>query len=146
VSGKGDWAKIHLQKGKTALPNEIQVIQFHTQHSVLDPVKALKRIARANPKKEREALFFQSNNGPITKKVFMNNVEKVWGKSSLERWTGHSFRVGGASLRANLGTPEKVIQRVGRWKSDSVKRYIKQFSHDEIEATKKFLETIKIDT
>jgi hypothetical protein len=81
----------------------------------------------------------------ITKRKFISYVEKIWGKALLEEWSGHSFRVGGASLRANLGSTEKTIKKVGRWKSESFQRYIKKFSEEEINATKLFLDTIRLD-
>ena len=36
----------------------------------------------------------------------------------------HSFRIGGASAAAMAGVPYYVIQTLGRWKSETFKRYI----------------------
>ena len=36
----------------------------------------------------------------------------------------HSFRVGGASALASIGTPDSIIQTMGRWRSDAFRRYI----------------------
>ena len=37
----------------------------------------------------------------------------------------HSLRIGGASLLSKAGIPEHIIQKIGRWKSDCFKRYIR---------------------
>ena len=49
------------------------------------------------------------------------NTTKIFGKHKL---TGHSFRRGGATALAKNGTPDWIIQMLGRWKSESYKRYI----------------------
>lgn len=133
-----------MRKGKTAGPNEIQVVHLQSQPSILDPVKAFDRIMQMNPEKGRESLLFQTINGPFTKNSFIKCVEQVWGKALLEKWSDHLFRVGGASLRANLGTSEKSIKKVRRWKSESFRQYVKVFSEEETRTTKLFLDAIQL--
>ena len=41
------------------------------------------------------------------------------------RIKGHSFRIGAATTAASLGFTEDQIQRMGRWRSDAVKKYIR---------------------
>ncbi|XP_062593480.1 uncharacterized protein LOC134254963 isoform X1 [Saccostrea cucullata] len=40
-------------------------------------------------------------------------------------YKGHSFRIGAATHAAHLGYSENCIQKMGRWKSDAVRRYIR---------------------
>ena len=37
----------------------------------------------------------------------------------------HSFRIGGASAAASAGIPNSTIQILGRWSSDSYRRYLR---------------------
>lgn len=40
-------------------------------------------------------------------------------------YKGHSFRIGAATHAANLGFSENYIQKLGRWKSNAMRRYIR---------------------
>lgn len=144
ASNVGDWAKLHLRKAKTAAPGEIQTIHLQSQPSVLDPVSALKRVMELARTTDRDDFLFKDGTGPMKRRVFVKIVEGVWGKASLSQWTGHSFRIGGASLRASLGFSASRIQRLGRWKSDCYLRYIKEDSKEGVKDTKEFLETIDL--
>lgn len=123
------FAKIHLRKAKSAKPGEVQTIHLQQQMNVLDPVSALERVLRLNEGGDRDDLLFASHSpkGLTTMKKprFIKLVEQSWGKAGVEKWSGHSFRVGGASIRYNLGTPVKTIAKQGRWKSLAYLRYFK---------------------
>lgn len=137
------FAKLHLRKAKTARGGEVQVIHLQQQFNVLDPVAALERVLEANPRADRDDLLFTWTSGrsqkTLTKARFTKLLEEVWGKASLGTWSGHSFRVGGASIRYNLGTPMKRIANQGRWKSLTYLRYLKSYTEAEIKETKRFL-------
>lgn len=40
-------------------------------------------------------------------------------------YKGHSFRIGAATETANKGYSENAFQKMGRWNSDAVRRYIR---------------------
>lgn len=140
------FASLHLRKAKTARGGEVQVIHLQQQFNVLDPVAALERVLEANQGADRDDLLFSLTNGSsrktLTKPRFKNLLEEVWGKASLGTWSGHSFRVGGASIQYNLGTPMKRIANQGRWKSLTYLRYLKSYTEEEIAETKRFLEAL----
>ena len=55
-----------------------------------------------------------------------------WLRSTLAKagvdpthFSGHSFRIGAASTAAAKGVAESTVQTLGRWASDSYKRYIR---------------------
>lgn len=141
------YAKLHLQKAKTAKPGEIQVIHLQEQRNVLDPVSALERLLAGRSNVDRDDFLFalEESGGvsPMLKRAFTNTVEECWGHSRIETWTGHSFRVGGTSIRFNLGTPMKVKVKQGRWKSLTYLRYFKAYSSEQTRDTISFLEAIE---
>lgn len=66
----------------------------------------------------------------------------VWSTASLPEVSGHSFRVGGASLRWNLDHPLEEIVAVGRWKSKAYKLYIREYSEEVLLDTVQLLESL----
>lgn len=140
------YAKLHLRKAKTAKAEEVQIIHLQEQFNVLDPVAALERVLALNNSADRDDLIFATPSSKgmkaLTKPRFMKLAGEIWGKAGLESWSGHSFRVGGASIRFNLGTPVKRIALQGRWKSLTYLRYFKAYSEEEKKDTITFLETI----
>lgn len=80
---------------------------------------------------------------PMKKTRFVKLAEEIWGKASIGTWSGHSFRVGGALIRYNLGTLMRRIAKQGRWKSLTYLRYLKAYSKADIEFTIEFLRAIE---
>lgn len=141
-NNSGRYIRMHLRKAKTAPPGEIQIIHLQSQPSVLDPVAAIERLLLANKGSNPNSLLFRTSKGPVTKKSVISILESVWGPSSLDQWTGHSFRVGGASLRHNLGASSDIIKNLGRWESVAYLKYIREYSAEILEETKSILQAI----
>lgn len=55
---------------------------------------------------------------------------------------GHSFRIGGASLRWNLGADREEVKRAGRWASNAYIIYLRKFSEKELKKTYVLLDEI----
>ena len=51
----------------------------------------------------------------------------------------HSFRIGGATAAAMAGLPERVLKAHGRWRSDVVRKYMRDNEHGLWETTRKML-------
>lgn len=72
--------------------------------------------------------LFQFMDGkPVPYAFFMKTLDALLSFLGLDRrlYRGHSFRIGAATTAAANGVSEIVIQKMGRWKSDAVKRYIR---------------------
>ena len=68
-----------------------------------------------------------SNHEALTRRRFLELFERVCEVLHINTspLTGHSFRIGAATAAATAHIPDHIIQLLGRWKSDSYKRYIR---------------------
>ena len=74
------------------------------------------------------ASLFQFRNGShLTLPVFVSTVQRclALGGFPPARYSGHSFRSGGATTAAAAGIPDWQIKVMGRWTSDAYQRYIR---------------------
>ena len=72
-------------------------------------------------------LFCHKDYSPLTRSQLVNNLRQVLTQAGVDasNFTGHSFRIGAATAAAANGVEDSLIQTLGRWKSDSYKRYIR---------------------
>ncbi|KNF05460.1 hypothetical protein PSTG_01270 [Puccinia striiformis f. sp. tritici PST-78] len=87
-----------LRDAKTCKPGEVQRIRLNPLNNMLCPVEAIKTLS------------------------------KIWAEGDFGPLSGHSFRVGGASLRNALGVDIQEICRLGRWVSECYKLYLRQYT------------------
>ncbi|KAI7965172.1 hypothetical protein MJO29_003270 [Puccinia striiformis f. sp. tritici] len=122
--------KITLRSAKTCKAGETQTIKLRTLPNALCPAKAIRRrLAEAGP--NATSLFGYFERGErchITRPVAVSVLSKTWSTGGFKELSGHSFRVGGASLRMALGVDVKEICSLGRWKSECYKLYIRPYS------------------
>lgn len=134
-STDGKRATIRIRLAKTASPGEVQLIQLRAQPNRLDPINVLFELLRRVPMAPDDPLFpGRMLNEPIRKGV-ISRFLKANGPCDSGMWTGHSLRIGGTSLRANLGQRVKSLKSLGRWKSSAYKLYIKRYSPTVLENT-----------
>lgn len=149
------WAKdksyvnIKILNVKTAKPGEIQSIHLQRQASVLDPVSILEAWFAYRPRKPSDEIFTVQVDGRkkrLGKQSTINHLQAVWndrrpkGKRMLH---GHSFRIGGASLRWNLGLDREEVKKCGRWALDAYLVYLRKFSDRELAKTIKLLQELR---
>lgn len=141
----GSHVKINLHNAKTAKPGEVQVLYLHRQSSLIDPVSTLEEWKAFRPRKPREEIFSVSFNDQVRrlgKQDSINHLRSIWNARRPEKerlLNGHSFRIGGASLRWNLGASREEVKASGRWTSDAYLIYLRKFSDKELAKTKKLL-------
>lgn len=145
------YVKIRLHEAKTANPGEIQKIHLQRQDSVLDPVSILEELFAFRPRKMSEEIFLiwvDERKRRLGKQSTINHLRSVWNSrrpNSKQLLHGHSFRIGGASLRWNLGMGRDEVKKCGRWASDAYLVYLRKFLDRELEKTIKLLHELKWD-
>ncbi|OAV91350.1 hypothetical protein PTTG_28004 [Puccinia triticina 1-1 BBBD Race 1] len=126
---------LRLWNAKTCKPGEVQYIQLRPTNNLLCPVMAVKcRLQEARD--QNTSLFGYNPNKSrrhLTKTTVVPRLHVVahrcWSEGGFEGISGHSFRVGGASLRYALGVPTDEICELGRWVSECYQLYIRPFTH-----------------
>jgi hypothetical protein len=73
----------------------------------------------------------RGNRTHLTKGRAKRQLGEIWAKPHFTGIFGHSFRVGGASLRFALEVPVTVIKKLGWWESDCYKVHIRDYSKKE---------------
>lgn len=135
--------RIRIRMAKTAAPGEYQFLRLSRQPNTLDPISAITDILRSIPGSRYDALFpSQSSTGPIRRAeviAHFGSLEPLHGTT----FSGHSLRIGGASLRAHYNSLVKSLQRAGRWKSSCYKRYIHQYDRKTSRDTKRLASKLK---
>jgi hypothetical protein len=134
-----------VRGAKTADPGEEQTILLRALPHMLCPVLAVnRRLSEAERygKKEEDcdnSLFGFTEPGRgrqhITRPMAARALDKIWKACGFVGVSGHSFRVGGASIQRALGMPVEQICQRGRWTSDSYKLYLRSFSDSEVGST-----------
>ena len=104
----------------------------------LDPVNVLeaynrRRIDLFGPSKTMP-MFIHENGNIYTKLELNSDLTRLLElfpelESPRDKWSGHSFRAGLATVLAVLGYSKEDIQSWGRWRSDSYLLYLKDQSH-----------------
>lgn len=76
-------------------------------------------------------LFQFLDSSTVTYSYFCKVLQSVLKFIKLDPsvYKGHSFRIGAATSAAARGVPEHIIQKMGRWKSDAVKHYVRIGTH-----------------
>ena len=76
---------------------------------------------------EHKYLFCHANGAPLTRSQFSGVLAKAIQSIGLpvHIYTSHSFRIGRASVLAANGVPHEDIKKLGRWKSATYLRYIR---------------------
>ncbi len=71
--------------------------------------------------------LFEICGTPLTASAFNTRARRILRALGFDvsRLTSHSWRIGGATHAARSGLPSHSIQTIGRWRSDTYRRYIR---------------------
>lgn len=139
---KGTKATIRLRLEKTAAPGEDQFIRLTKQPNCLDPINALQDILSQIPGDKTSPLFPGiSIQEPVKREDVLRLLKSIpGGQSSL---SGHSLRIGCASLRAHYGNPVASLKKAGRWRSSCYQLYLRKYSVRTADETSKLAKTLR---
>ena len=139
--------KVGLSREKAVLTNNVVLVyQNHSKTNqfmsttrvtplmsssirALDPVFHYSKLVAENVVERTHPAFSYLEAGLVrcvTHRSFTEFLKKLLFKIGLDpsKWTGHSFRRGGASLLYRLGMDPLTIQACGDWSSDTFLRYL----------------------
>ena len=97
--------------------------------SQLCPVRALLSFLSVRPQTSQEApLFVNKKGAPLTKEAFVKRIRAALARAGIDQsaYSGHSFRIGAASVAAARNVPAHTIKMLGRWSSEAYMLYIRQ--------------------
>ncbi|KAA1113729.1 hypothetical protein PGTUg99_004542 [Puccinia graminis f. sp. tritici] len=112
----GDVVTLTIRNAKTAKPGEPQLIRLCAQNHELCPVAAIRR-RLASTAGEVTSLFGYGSGvdrAHLTRYQTASRIEEVLTTGGFHGIKGHSFRVGGASLRSALGMTHSDLCALGR--------------------------------
>lgn len=131
-----------VRGAKTAKPGIAQHILLNAQPNCLCPVAAILRRAWTTTNPSDSLFGFRGIDGSrknLTRSMVVNRCQQIWKYYGWDTLSGHSFRVGGASLQAALGIPHEDIKRLGRWTSACYLVYLRDYSDDDLRKTTSIL-------
>lgn len=111
-----------------------QFLKLRKQPNHIDPVEALHKLLVLQ-RKSNEPVFRENNGSPFSRTSF----DRLYGKfrrGDLEGCSGHSFRIGGASLLFNFGATVEELKAAGRWDSDVYILYCRTYSREQMLSAK----------
>jgi hypothetical protein len=137
-------ASISLRGAKTAKPGETQLLLLTEQPHILCPIRALERRLAGSGSAQTSLFGFptQAGRGHVTRRLAVDRIQQVLLQTGEPRLLGHSFRVGGASLRNALGMEAADIRSLGRWTSRCYLLYLRAYSTEELVRTKFLLRNL----
>jgi hypothetical protein len=114
------------KEAKNSTPTVVDLFQ---NNGYICPVKAYLKLIwlKLQPREDDLRLFRFSNGTPLTG-AKMNRLMRLlldpYTDTSIGSFSGHSFRIGLASMLANHGLPDEELQAAGRWSSRAFEIYM----------------------
>ena len=123
-----------MLKSKTYKSNKGVTVSVGVTGKRVCAVEAMLNYVKYWPKSldnPHKALFIRENGFVVRREDLNMYITALTKRAGLDdtKFSGHSFRIGGAMDMANKGFSDREIQSAGRWKSMSFKRYTR-FAHN----------------
>ncbi|EHS62705.1 uncharacterized protein PGTG_22608 [Puccinia graminis f. sp. tritici CRL 75-36-700-3] len=145
-NGPGELATISIRNAKTSGPGGTQLLLLTEQPHILCPVRAIRRRLR-EAGSARTSLFgfgTAAERRHLTRRAVVARIQEVLIAKGEARLLGHSFRVGGASLRHALGMPDADVRYLGRWTSRCYLLYLRPYSQPDLARTRLVLRNLAL--
>ena len=125
-----EYLALTIKKSKTDFGKGVVLYTGHTKHPVcaVCAMASNLKLQRLRPDYHTTSPLFQLSNGkPLSRRHLINFLSPLLRLVGLEpqEYSGHSFRIGGATSASVAGLQDYEIQMIGRWSSDCFKRYIR---------------------
>ncbi|KNE95933.1 hypothetical protein PSTG_10733 [Puccinia striiformis f. sp. tritici PST-78] len=115
-----------LREAKTCNPGIVQKIELKPLDNMLCPVKAVTRCLEEAGGANTLLFGYYNNNSNrihLTRDSVTRALSKIWSEGDFGRLSGHSSRIGDASLWNALGINSQDICLLGRWIYECYKLY-----------------------
>lgn len=119
---------ITLRSSKTNQNGKAEQIRLYAQREGCPcPVQAWLSFSKCS-KAQPGPLLVHADGQPLSRFQFTGVLRKALSQARLpsHQFASHSFRIGAATEAATSGLPPGVIKRIGRWRSEAYKRYIRR--------------------
>lgn len=123
-----------LRMSKTDIFHEAVNVPLFATRDELCAVTAIQQMQQLSPfPRDRSTPLFQLQSGHVLSRprfvdVLQRAIARVAVTHDLDldpaRFTGHSLRRGGATSLFLAGAPDRLVQLLGRWRSDAYKVYV----------------------
>ena len=89
------------------------------------PVAAILNYMAVHPRVDG-FLLVHDDGSPLTRDQFVRLVKKALCSANIDDtgYSGHSFRIGAATVAAAAGVPAHFIKMLGRWESSAYQVYL----------------------
>lgn len=126
VTIKDSLLSLRLSSSKTDQTGKGVTILIKSLGNDNCPVILLKQFLDIRPCKEG-TLFCHFDGSDLTRYQFVSVLKKALSTINIDpdRFSSHSFRIGAATSLSMRGVPDDVIMKLGRWKSQAFRRYIR---------------------
>ncbi|XP_054825892.1 integrase/recombinase xerD homolog [Eublepharis macularius] len=118
---------ITLRRSKTDQRGRGSTVTLRAaRHRLLCPVRAVRAFLECRPP-HPGPLFIHEDGSPLSRYQFSSVLRACLQSAGLPpmQFGSHSFRIGAATVAADLGLPAPVIQSIGRWHSSAFHSYIR---------------------
>ena len=119
---------VHLKKSKTDQEGVgVTLFMGRTGMEVCPVTAILPYLVVRRARFASGPLFVNEKGSPLSRIALVTWLRSTLNKAGIDssKFSGHSFRIGAASVAAARGVEDSTIQTLGRWKSESFKRYIR---------------------
>ena len=125
-----DWKKGHLEvklwRSKSDRTARGTTVVIPKTGSAICPHGTLKAYLEVRPRQVGGPLFLWADGYPLSGVELRKELQAGCRRAGVTgNINGHSLRIGGATALAEKGVSVERIMELGRWKSDSVRRYLK---------------------
>lgn len=122
---------IYVRRSKTDQFSEGKQIHLGRTGNDLCPVSAILAYLAVRPRNPGP-LFVYQDGSPLSRRQLVTQLRSALSEAGIDTtgFSGHSFRIGAATTAASAGLSDSLIQRLGRWKSDAFKSYIRKNSKE----------------